>query len=88
MAHTDQYSGPGNAGLYVFVSLHRTAGQTDPIDILTLDVGERAPPIALSMVWLSRSNLEIQYREPATVEFQVVKAAGIDISLRDSVSSR
>ena len=87
-AHTDQYSGPGNAGLYVFVSLYRTAGLKDTMHVLSLDVGEQSPPIAVRMVWLSNSHLEIQYREPATIEFQVIKGAGIEISLRDSIISR
>jgi len=87
-AHNDQYSGPGNAGLYVFVSLYRTAGLKDTMHVLSLDVGEQSPPIAVRMVWLSNSHLEIQYREPATIEFQVIKGAGIEISLRDSIISR
>jgi hypothetical protein len=87
-AHTDQYSGPGNAGLYEIVSLRRTAGIRDTTQILLLDVGERAPPFAIKMVWLTSTHLEIQYSEPATVDFQVVKNAGIDISLRDSVTPR
>lgn len=87
-ALTDQYSGPGNAGLYEIVSLHRTAGLKDTTQVLLLDVGGKAPPIAIKMVWLTNSHLEIEYQEPAKVEFQVVRSAGVDISLRDSVISR
>jgi hypothetical protein len=68
-AHTDQYSGPGNAGFYEIVSLRRTAGIRDRTKILLLDVGESAPPIVIKMVWLTNSHLEIQYNEPATVDF-------------------
>ena len=84
-ARTDQYGGPGNAGLYEAVTLHRTAGLKDPIQVLTLDVGEKSPPIAIKMVWLTKSHLEIQYNKPATIELQVIRAAGVDISLRDTI---
>ncbi len=81
-ARTDQYSGPGNAGLYTTVELRRTSGQKSPMEILLLDQQE-VGPITLKMNWLTSSHLEVAYTEHATLDFQVVKSAGIDISVRD-----
>jgi hypothetical protein len=81
-ARTDQYSGPGNAGLYTGVYLRRTRGQKDPIEILLLDQQETGP-ITLKMDWLTPSHLEVTYTSNPSVDFQAVKAAGIEISVRE-----
>jgi hypothetical protein len=83
MARTDQYSGPGNAALAVVVSLKRTSGVSDPIEILSLDEWKNTPAnIGLTLVWLTSTHLEISYREPVGIQFQAVKCGGIDISLQ------
>lgn len=33
--------------------------------------------------WLTPSHLEITYRQPASIDFQAIKCAGIEISVRD-----
>ena len=81
-ARTDQYSGPGNAGLYTTVNLRRTSGQKNPMQILLLDQQETGP-ITLKMNWLTPSHLEVAYTKHPSLDFQVVKCAGIDISVRD-----
>lgn len=81
LARTEQYSGPGNAGLYESVWLERTAGKRDAIEVLLLDE-ENPPPVDVKLQWLTPSHLEIAYREPATVDFHLIKYASIDISLR------
>jgi hypothetical protein len=81
-ARTDQYSGPGNAGLYTTVELRRTSGQKSPMEILLLDQQETGE-ITLKMNWLTTSHLEIAYTEHPSLDFQAVKCAGIDISVRD-----
>ncbi|MGB6679567.1 MAG: hypothetical protein WBE44_22925 [Terriglobales bacterium] len=81
-ARTDQYSGPGNAGLYTGVYLRRTRGQKDPMEILLLDQQETGP-ITVKMNWLTPSHLEVTYTDNPTVDFQAVKAAGIEISVRE-----
>jgi hypothetical protein len=40
------------------------------------------------MKWLSPSHLDVSYDGTATVDFQVVKFAGVDISLRDASKER
>jgi hypothetical protein len=81
MARTDQYSGPGNAGLYTTVFLKHTKGPKDPIEVLLFT--QDAKSIDLKMNWLTPSHLEVTYRQPARLDFQAVKCAGVDISVRD-----
>ena len=77
-ARTDQYSGPGNAGLYTTVELRRTSGQKSPMEILLLDYQKN-----VKMIWLTPSHLEMAYNTHADIDFQAVKCAGIDISVRE-----
>jgi hypothetical protein len=81
-ARTDRYSGPGNAGLYTTVYLRRARGPKGPTEILLLDQQETGP-ITLKMNWLTPSHLEVAYTEHQNLDFQAVKCAGIDISVRD-----
>ena len=81
-ARTDQYSGPGNAGLYTAVELRRTSSQNSPTQILLLDQQEMGE-ITLKMSWLTPSHLEVAYTKHPRIDFQVVKSGGIDISVKD-----
>lgn len=80
-ARTDQYSGPGNAALLTHVQLKPTKGRKDPIEVLVLMQNTRS--IELKMIWLSASHLEITFKQPAVIDFQAVKCAGIQITVRD-----
>jgi hypothetical protein len=87
-ARTDQYSGPGNAGLYTTVELRRTSGQKSPMEILLLDYQAAYPSEAnVEMIWLTPSHLEMAYNTHADIDFQAVKCAGIAISVRELPSS-
>jgi len=81
VARRDQYGGPGNAGLQTTVLLKRTAGDTRPIEVLLLD--ESQGPTDLKINWLTPSHLEVTYKQPVSIDFQAIKCAGIDISVRD-----
>jgi hypothetical protein len=84
-AQTDQYGGPGTAGVYTNVSLERTSDPRHPADILTLS-NETAYPLGITnveMKWLTPSHLEVGYRGHADLDFQVVKYGGLEISVRD-----
>lgn len=83
-ARTDQYSGPGNAGLYTRVELRRTSGQKSPMEILLLDYQAAYPSEAnVKIIWLTPSHLEMTYNTHADIDFQAIKCAGIDISVRE-----
>jgi hypothetical protein len=81
MAVTKQHSGPGNALLQTTVLLRRTKGSKEPIEIMLFTQDDKF--IDLKLVWLTGSHLEVTYKQPATIDFQVVKCGGVDISVRD-----
>jgi hypothetical protein len=87
-ARTVQFSGPGNAGLYTSVYLKRTTYSNPAEEILLFDENNvtqsDAAKLNLVMKWETPSRLSVTYNgRVATLDFQVVKYAGIDISARD-----
>jgi len=84
-AHTDQYGGPGTAGIQSSVSLRQVKGRPDKIEILQLS--QDATGVDLKLTWLTPTHLEITYKQPASVDFQAIKCGGIDISVRDLTAS-
>jgi hypothetical protein len=82
-----QHGGPGTAGDYTEIYLKQTDVQRAPTEILTFSVGElmsQSGGLNLTMKWQSPSRLEVTYNgRAATLQFQVVKCGGIDISTRD-----
>jgi hypothetical protein len=83
-AHTDQYSGPGNAGLYTMVELKRLNGPKKVTEILEFDFQTATPDRAtIKMNWFTPTHLNVTYGGDANLDFQVVKCAGIDISVQD-----
>lgn len=81
-AHTDQYSGPGTAGILSTVTLRQVKGRQDKIEVLQLS--QDSTQVDLKLNWLSPTHLEITYKQPASVDFQAIKCGGIDISIRDT----
>lgn len=81
VAHTDQYGGPGTAAIMTTVSLNQVKGRQDKIEILQLS--QNSTNVDLKLSWLTPTHLEITYKQPASVDFQVIKCGGIDISVRD-----
>ena len=84
-ASTVQHSGPGNAGLYTSVYLKRTNDSSSGEEVLGFshDPTSQSNTIDLKMTWITPSHLEVDYNGHASLYFQVVKYAGIDISVRD-----
>ena len=80
LARTDQYSGPGTAGILSTVSLRQVKGRQDRIEVLQLS--HDTISVDLKMNWITPSHLEITYRQPASVDFQAIKCGGIDVSVR------
>lgn len=82
-AHTEQFSGPGNAGLYTIVDLKWLRGSKRVTEILSFDFNEDTPDKAtVKMNWLTPTHLEVVYGGNPNLGFQVVKGAGIDISVQ------
>jgi hypothetical protein len=83
-AHTDQYGGPGTAGILSTVTLRQVKGKQDKIEVLQLS--QDSTQVDLKLDWLSPTHLEITYKQPASVDFQAIKCGGIDISIRDTTA--
>ena len=86
IARTDQYGGPGTAGIQTTVFLKQTKGRPDETKILLLSQG--TADVDLRLNWLTPAHLEIIYRQSTSVDFEAIKCDGIDISVRESSSPR
>jgi hypothetical protein len=101
IADTIQNGGFGTASIQTSVYLRRTHTSQRPMEVLgfwcegpasrpyVLDnVSNAGGTIGLKMQWLSPSHLEVTYEGRASLEFQVVKYAGVDVSVRDLSKAR
>jgi hypothetical protein len=80
-ARTVQCGGLGTAGVYTTVYL-KQRGQS-PVEILGLSY-ESAYPLgitAVNMIWITPSHLSITYEGKATIYFQAIKCAGVEITV-------
>lgn len=87
IARTQQWGGPGTAYLATTVYLQRVGVSQAPIEILGFS--HQYPRMNLKMEWLTPAHLQVTYGPSAKpgdrvdLDFQVVKIAGIDVSLRN-----
>jgi hypothetical protein len=103
IAHTEQDGGFGSAYIDTSVDLESTNGTVNkgkPFRVLdfecqgpaarpyVLDSANAGGTIGLRMKWLDSSHLDVSYEGNANVNLQVVKYAGISISLRDLSGGR
>ena len=68
-----------------FVYLNWTTGSQKPMEILCLgNESDTSDDAAVGMNWLAQSHLELTYKSNRQhIDFQAVKFAGVDISVRD-----
>ena len=84
LANIKQYGGPGQDALLTQVSLVRSDSDNkdkDTVEVLLLS-DQRVPMAYVQMNWLSPKHLEIVYTRENEIDFQAIKCAGLDISLR------
>lgn len=83
VGRTDQYAGPGNAAVVTAVYLRR-AGSSGR-DQLVLDFFDDFPPgkggIDVAIKWVSAKHLQIVFRRPPNLNFELVRYQDIDISV-------
>ena len=77
---THAYSGPGNNSMYAEIYLFWTENQ-QPIEVLLLNA-PHDKYAGVKVRWHGNNALEVTRHPEAKVEFQAVKAIGVDISLR------
>jgi len=82
---TDQYSGPGNAAVMTGVYLQRTQGskRAEPVLSFSDDQSPASARIIPSIEWLTPTHLQVSFSRHPELDLQVVKYAGIEISVRD-----
>jgi hypothetical protein len=75
---SDQHGGPGTAGVITTVRLVREGNPQSKIDILVFEqTGPNSTDLKLG--WKDPTHLTVEYKN-ATLDFQAVKCAGVDIS--------
>ncbi len=81
----DRHSGPGNAAIVTGVYLQRIhdSGGAEPVLSFFNDLPPDKGGISLTIDWLTPSHLKITFSRHPDLYLQVVKYAGIDISVRD-----
>jgi hypothetical protein len=84
-ASTIAQSGFGTGYIGTRVYLKPTNSSQPPLEIAEFSYEYEVPPgiTSVEMKWLTPTHLEVSYKGHATVAFQAVKCAGIDISVRD-----
>ena len=75
--HTDGGFGTGWEG--TIVQLKQSFDGAKPMDILDFDDGPESPT-DMQAHWISPSHLQITYRGNPKINFQAIKAFGLDIS--------
>ncbi len=72
--------GPGAT----FVYLKRTTRSEPKMLILAFSDGQsESDGVMVGMTWLTPTHLELTYKGQRTIDFQAVKYAGVDISVRE-----
>lgn len=85
IGRTDRYSGPGNAAVMTGVYLQRTQGgkREEPVLGFSDDQSPANARIIPTIEWLTPTHLEVSFSRRPELDLQVVKYAGIEISVRD-----
>lgn len=98
-ARTVQNGGFGSAAIQTIVYLKQTNAPRAPVEVLGFWCdGPAARPyvladanaggtIHLTMRWMSPSHLDVTYDGHASLDFQAIKYAGVDISVREFSST-
>ena len=83
-AKTFENRGFGTGGIWTGVYLNWTTGSHPPMEILEFSDGPAGPDgMKVGMNWLTPMHLELTYKGQRALDFQAVKCAGIDITVRD-----
>src|ERR1700733_12091527 len=84
-AQTVERSGFGTDGAVTAVFLQPFSDARSPVQVLSFSQNQNAQTsvIDLKMKWVDGTHLEVSYKEHPNLDFQVVRYAGIDISVRD-----
>jgi len=80
-AHTEHTQGGFGTGWEgTLIQLKQSFKEAKPVDVLDFD-DDPEPPKDIQAHWISPSHLQITYRGNPRINFQAVKAFGMDISV-------
>jgi len=82
VAKTEQFSGPGTAAVYTTVSVARSDGGGEPVNVLVLRNPNAKPVSALEvqMVWRDSGHLDLTFDKSAKRTFEAVLYGEVVIS--------
>jgi hypothetical protein len=80
-ARTEQDSGFGTAAVYTTVYLKQNAQKPTAILVFANETAYPLGVTAVDMTWITPSHLSVAYKGNANIEFQVIKCAGVEISI-------
>ena len=85
VAHTVQYSGPGNNGVETIVEIKELKRMIFfRRSMMVLGFADDGASMGLKMSWVTPSHLEVAFSDdPKVLYHQVVRTMGIEISVRD-----
>jgi len=84
LARTIASSGFGTGSIETTVALNWAGDTRPPQEVVGFSDQYEAPEKTMvAMKWLTPTHLEVAYRSPRDVDFQAIKWANIEISLRD-----
>lgn len=75
------FAAPGPSSTFVY--LNQTKGSQKPMLIFAFSEGSPGS-MQVKMNWLSPSHLEVMYEGQRTIDFQAIRCAGVDISVRSA----
>ena len=81
-AKTTQHFGPGTAGIETTVQLKFVSNPPTEILVFSHDGNDTSRTINLAMKWVTPTHLDLTYNGRASLDFQVVKCGGVEISVR------
>jgi hypothetical protein len=81
-ADTIQHFGPGTAGVETVVNLKFVSNPATEILLFSHDGNDTSHTINLAMKWVTPSHLDVTYNGRASLDFQVIKCGGVEISVR------
>ncbi len=84
-ARTIATSGFGTGYIWTAVYLNSAKGSPPPTAILRLTDTFEMPSdeISVEMKWITPTHLELAFKGHRTINFQIAKCNGVDISVRD-----
>jgi len=89
IGRADRHSGPGNAGIETGVYLRPTSASGEQAVLMFLnDLSPYNGGVSFALKWTAPSQLMVVFNRIPDINFEVVKYAGVNISIEGHASAR